>query len=129
MNLEYREGLLFSNITITHCGKTIQFQNVVIDTGAAESILSIDVAPELFNAYEPEDQIRFMTGIGGREAAVRRRIHEVEFHSFQGVHFPIDFGRIGDDNRIDGLIGLDILIPGRFIIDLNRLEIYTAMND
>lgn len=129
MNLEYREGLLFSKIAITHYGRTIQFPNVIIDTGAAESILSIDVAQGLFNSYEPEDQIRFMTGIGGREAAVRRRIDEVEFHSFRAAYFPIDFGRIGEDTRIDGLIGLDILIPGRFIVDLNRLQIYPATSD
>ncbi len=74
MNLEYREGLLFSNIAITHHGRTIQFPNVIIDTGTAESILSIDVAQEMFNAYEP-------------------------------------------------------LIPGRFIVDLNRLQIYPATSD
>lgn len=125
MNLEYKDGLLFSNIEITHYGKMIQFPNVVIDTGAAQSILSIDVAQGLFNAYEPGDQILFMNGIGGREAAVRRKIHEVGFHSFRVVNFSIDFGRIDTDDKIDGLIGLDILIPGGFIVDLYRLEIYS----
>ncbi|THF83333.1 aspartyl protease family protein [Cohnella fermenti] len=83
MDLDYVGGLLFSSITIMHRGKTMIIPNVVIDTGAAESILSIDAVEELFNDYEPEDQLRFMTGIGGREASVRRKIDLVKFHSFQ----------------------------------------------
>lgn len=126
MNLDYVNGLLFSCITITHHGKTMIIPKVVIDTGAAASILSIDAVEELFNDYEPEDQIRFMTGIGGREASVRRKINLVKFHSFLMKDFRIDFGRIGEYSEINGLIGLDILIPGKFIVDLHRLQIYSV---
>lgn len=126
MNLDYVNGLLFSCITITHHGHTIFIPKVVIDTGAAESILSIDAVEDLFNDYEPEDQIRFMTGIGGREASVRRKINQMEFHSFLMKDTRIDFGRIGEYTEINGLIGLDILIPGKFIVDLHRLQICTA---
>ncbi|MEK0315698.1 retropepsin-like aspartic protease [Cohnella sp. 56] len=118
-----------SSITIKHHGKTIIIPEVVVDTGAAESILSIDAVEALFNDCEPEDQIRFMTGIGGREASVRRMIDQVKFHSFQMKDVRIDFGRIGEYSEINGLIGLDILIPGKFIIDLNRLRIYAAGNE
>lgn len=71
----------------------------------------------------------FMTGIGGREASVRRKIHGIEFDSFRMENFPIDFGHIGEDTQINGLVGLDILIPGQFILDLGRLQIYSAAND
>lgn len=81
MNLDYVDGLLFSSIAITHHGKTIIIPKVVIDTGAAESILSIDAVEGLFNDYEPEDQIRFMTGIGGREASVHRKIDLARPHA------------------------------------------------
>lgn len=67
---------MFSNISITYYGRTIQFPNVIIDTG---SRVSIDVAQKLFNENEPEDQIRFMTGIGGREAAVRRKENDAKY--------------------------------------------------
>ncbi|MCD9024020.1 retropepsin-like aspartic protease [Cohnella silvisoli] len=124
MNLDYVDGLLFSSVFIKHNGKTILVPHIVIDTGAAESIISIDAVEELFNTYEPEDQIRFMTGIGGREASVRRRIDQVEFHSYKAQDIRIDFGRIGEYSGINGLIGLDILIPGKFIVDLHRLRLY-----
>lgn len=126
MNLDLVDGLLFSYITITHHGKSIIIRDVVIDTGAAESIISIDAVQELFDSYEPEDQIRFMTGIGGREASVRRKIDLVKFDAFLAHNFRIDFGRIGEYSGINGLIGLDILIPGKFIVDLNRLQLYSA---
>ncbi|MEF2967312.1 retropepsin-like aspartic protease [Paenibacillus sp. M1] len=127
MNLDFRDGLLFTGITITHYGKSVFIPNVIIDTGAVESIISVDAIDGLFDKYEPEDQIRFMTGIGGRKASVRKRVDEVKFLSFRIFQYTIDFGRMGDDNSINGLIGLDILIPGKFIVDLNQLRIYSAI--
>jgi hypothetical protein len=126
MNLDLIDGLLFSCLTITHQGKSILIHDVVIDTGAAESIISIDAVEDLFNSYEPGDQIRFMTGIGGREASVRRKIDQLNFDSFIAHDCYIDFGRIGEYNGINGLIGLDLLIPGKFILDLYRLQLYPA---
>lgn len=45
-----------------------------------------------------------------------------EFHSFRMTNFLIDFGRIGEDTRINGLIGLDILIPGKFFIPFSMTD-------
>lgn len=129
MNLDHRDGLLFSDMVIFHYGRSIKIPNVIIDTGAVESIISIDAVEDLFNAFEPEDELRFMTGIGGREASVRRKVQGLEFHSFRITDFPIDFGRVGEDPRINGLIGLDILIPGRFIVDLHRMQIYSSTSN
>lgn len=126
MKLEYREGLLFSSVTIHHREHSINIPNVVVDTGAAESIIAIDAVDSLFDRYEQGDQLRFMMGIGGREAAVRRIIHRFEFHSYEAYEIPIDFGRIGEYSGINGLIGLDILIPGKFIVDLSRFQVYMA---
>ena len=39
---------------------------------------------------------------------------------------PLDLGHIDWD--INGLFGLDILLPGRFVIDLDALEIYPEWN-
>jgi len=126
MNLKLIDGLLFSSIVITHHGKLMTIRNVVIDTGAAESIISIDAVDDLFHSYEPGDQIRFMTGIGGREAAIRRRVDQVQVDTFVIKDFQLDFGRIGEYNGINGLIGLDLLIPGKFIVDLSRMQLYPA---
>ena len=49
MNLDYIDGLLFSSLTITYDGRSILIPDVVIDTGAAESIISIDAVDERFH--------------------------------------------------------------------------------
>ncbi|WP_135551292.1 pepsin/retropepsin-like aspartic protease family protein [Paenibacillus cymbidii] len=128
MNLEYKNGLLFSSIMIIHRGHIITIPDVVVDTGAAESILSIDAVEPLFDSYEPEDQLRFMFGIGGREASIRRKIEQVTFNSFSSSDFYIDFGKIGEYPGINGLIGLDILISGNFVIDLAELQLHSLNN-
>lgn len=125
MNLDLVDGLLFSCIVITHHGKRMTIRDVVVDTGAAESIISIDAVDDLFHSYEAGDRIRFMTGIGGREAAVRRRIDQIKFDSFLIRDHHIDFGRIGEYPGINGLIGLDVLLPGKFMIDLDKLQLYS----
>jgi hypothetical protein len=42
INIEFRDGLLFTSIKIDFRGKRLWLDNVVIDTGASESILSPD---------------------------------------------------------------------------------------
>ena len=129
MKINYVDGLLFSEVTLVHRSQTMVVPRVVIDTGAAESIISIDAVDDLFQSYEPEDRIRFMVGIGGREAAIRRKIDQVYFHSFLLADIAIDFGRIGEYSDINGLIGLDVLVPGKFIVDLNQMQLYSTLQD
>jgi len=45
MKIEFRDGLLFSSIRISFRGSTKVIENMVIDTGAAESIISPDGTP------------------------------------------------------------------------------------
>ncbi|QQE78908.1 hypothetical protein [Alicyclobacillus sp. SO9] len=76
----------------------------------------MDVVPEV------GDQIITAFGIGGRDVANRKRIDQVQFGDFIGEGFQVDFGRLDVD--LDGLIGLDLLIAGNFIINLAKMEIY-----
>lgn len=47
MQLYYRNGLLFTLIYITFRGKSKKIDNVVLDTGACESIISPDIISDL----------------------------------------------------------------------------------
>jgi len=123
MRIEHRDGLLFASLILFHGGHRIQVPNTVIDTGATQSLISVDTVDTLFQRYEPDDRLIFMSGIGGSEASVRRRIDRIQFDSFSADNFRLDFGSLQEHPGINGLVGLDILIPGRFLIDLERLEI------
>ncbi|BCJ87764.1 hypothetical protein skT53_27490 [Effusibacillus dendaii] len=63
-----------------------------------------------------------MRGIGGKQRSLRKKVDGVRFGSFEINEMYVDFGLL--DSDIDGLIGLDILLSGRFIIDLANMEIY-----
>lgn len=64
MKITQREGLLFVAMSITHDGITHTIQDLILDTGAAHTIININ-ATEL--AAEPTtDDFVFMSGIGGQ---------------------------------------------------------------
>ncbi|GGJ08396.1 hypothetical protein GCM10010885_16880 [Alicyclobacillus cellulosilyticus] len=124
MKIDYRDGLLFTSITLVHGGHRILIPDVVLDTGAVHSLISIDAVDEWFQRYEPDDQLIFMHGLGGSEAAVRRRVESVQFDTFSAQPFDMDFASLREHPGINGLIGLDILIPGQFVIDLKHFEVH-----
>ena len=124
MKIELIDGLLFASISITHQGKSKTVENVVIDTGASHSIISTDAVEELCIEPELEDEIVVMHGIGGKERALRKKIDCITFENLTFKEFYIDFGRIDDHFQINGLIGLDVLLKGGFIIDLKDMVLH-----
>lgn len=65
MKMEYRDGLIFTEIKLNFRGKTKIIENVVIDTGAAETIISPDVVNDLGIYAELNDKVNSFYGIGG----------------------------------------------------------------
>lgn len=70
MKLESRGGLLLVGLTIEFRGHTMMVDDLVVDTGAVQSLISIDAVDGLDIAPEPEDECVFMRGIGGRELSL-----------------------------------------------------------
>jgi hypothetical protein len=94
---------------------------LAIDTGAAHTIIVSDVVDDIGIYFEIGDHINRSFGVGGTDYAFEKTIDHLEFGGFQMMNKPLDFGHIDWD--INGLIGLDILIPGQFVIDLEAMEI------
>lgn len=65
MSIEFREGLLFTSIAITYKGHSKIVDNVVIDTGAASSIISPDAVDDIGVYAELGDRIVEYYGVGG----------------------------------------------------------------
>lgn len=55
INLTFENGLLFTSMEIFFRGKSIVIDNIVIDTGAAETILSPDVVEDIGIFAELDD--------------------------------------------------------------------------
>ncbi|MCY0875123.1 MAG: aspartyl protease family protein [Firmicutes bacterium] len=125
------DGVILCSLKLHHNGKEKEVYNLVLDTGAAETIIYRHAVRELGIYLEENDEFVFMRGIGGREPAFRKSVQAVEFLGFSASDFLIDFGDAmeGEDEEFDeetvnGLLGLDVLKAGGFIIDLKAMEVY-----
>ncbi|OCL25187.1 aspartyl protease [Orenia metallireducens] len=123
MKIEYRDGLLFTSIEITYKGKSKVIDNIVVDTGAENSLISQEEVDEIGIRISKEDEIVTSYGIGGTGHAFIKTVDEVKISGFKLNNFSIDFTVLPYED-INGLLGLDILIEGGFIIDLDMLKIH-----
>lgn len=123
MNIEYREGLLFTELTILFNGNRKRINNIVIDTGASHTLISQDEVDDIGILVGIEDEIITSYGIGGKEHAFSKRVEGIQVGDFVLRDIPIDFTSFKYHN-INGLLGLDILTEGKFNIDLENFRLY-----
>jgi hypothetical protein len=64
----------------------------------------------------------YTIGIGCEEYSFRKGVDFIKLGMYEVPEIKLDFGNL-DDLGINGLIGLDILKNGKFIIDLEKLEL------
>lgn len=120
------DGIILCSLKLIHHAREVIVHNLVLDTGASETIIYRHAVKDLDIHLEDNDEFVFMRGIGGRETAFRKKVKSVEFGNFVAADFPIDFGDVSEEEQSDfsGLLGLDILSAGRFVIDLDDMELY-----
>jgi len=123
MKIKLRDNLLFTSLVLTHNGKQIDIENVIVDTGAAQTIISSDIAEDVGIVYQNGDRIIRMFGIGGEDFAFRKNVDEVRFGAKAIKDYSLDFGYLDARYGINGLIGLDLLLKVKALIDLDSLEI------
>lgn len=124
MRLDYRDGLLFIAIEITYKGRTKRIENIVIDTGAAESLISPDAVDDIDILPSMEDDVVTLMGVGGNEHhSFVKKIDVLRIGDFKLTDIDVDFGIIDPLGRINGLIGLDVLINAGVKIDLKEFTL------
>lgn len=127
MRMELIDDLLQTSMTIRYKGQSLTVDHLVIDTGAAHSLLSSDIAAQIGIHFENGDKLVRSFGIGGDEYSFRKLVDQIQLGDFFINDTHVDFGVFHDDiNYINGLIGLDILKSGNMVIDLQRMEMYPA---
>ena len=124
MKIKLSNGLLYATIELTCNGKSKILDNIIIDTGAAHSIICPDIVEDLGIEDSPEDELITMYSIGGAQYAYRKKIDSIKFGSCLIEGYKLDFGYIDEHGRINGLLGLDLLMEMRLILDLKNLKIY-----
>lgn len=122
MQIEFREGLLFTEITVQYKGQKKLIKNIVIDTGASHTLISQDAVDEIEIRATLDDHFITSFGIGGEEHAFIKKIDSIEIGDYLIQNVEIDFTSFKYHN-VNGLLGLDILLNGNFNIDLLNLEL------
>lgn len=80
------------------------------------------IVDEIGLYIENGDPLVNALGIGGKEYFFRKSVDFIRLGSHKIPEMKLDFG-ILDGWDINGLIGLDILMNGKFIIDLEEFEL------
>src|SRR5690625_3587891 len=123
MKIKHKHGLLLVDISLTFNDKEKVIKNMVLDTGAAKTLISQDVVEDIGIHVESQDTIVTYFGIGGKEHAYRKRLDQVQIDDFIFKNVEVDFNDFGYED-INGLLGLDLLLEAGFLIDLQYLRMY-----
>ncbi|MEF2247344.1 retropepsin-like aspartic protease [Paenibacillus sp. IITD108] len=78
MLIELVDNLLQASITICYKDRSLTIDNLVIDTGAAHSLLSSDVVSEIGIKFENGDRLVRSIGIGGDEYSFRKQVNQIQ---------------------------------------------------
>ena len=124
MDIEFRNGLLFTSIEITFNGMTKSVGNIVIDTGAAETLISPDIVEEVGIIATLTDSISSFYGVGGSlHNFFSKKVDKIRLGKNDVRNVKLDFSVIDPAGGINGLLGLDLLMEMGAIIDLKKLTI------
>lgn len=97
MQIECTHDLLQTSMTICYRGRSLKIDNLVIDTGAAHSLLSSDIVSEIGMKFENGDKLVGSFGIGGDEYSFQKRVDQIQIGDFVMEGIPIDFGVFHED--------------------------------
>ncbi len=123
MNIKMRDGLAFINVTLIYQQKVLEIEDVLLDTGSASTIFSYTVLEAAGFELNPDDRLRQIQGVGGVEYVFARRIDRLIMDDFQAIDFEIEVGAMDYGFQINGIVGMDFLVKGGFLIDLAKLKI------
>lgn len=127
MKMQFRNGLLFTSLQITYGNSSKIIDNIVIDTGASETILSPDVVEDIGLVAELGDVVNSFYGVGGsKHNFFTKKVNSIQIGSAKLSNIKMDFGLVDPKGRINGLLGLDLLIEIGATIDLKNLSIKLA---
>ena len=118
-----RDGLPFISVVLIANDQRLQIANVLLDTGAAASVFRTDDLLTMGVVPSSTDQIRFMSGIGGREAVFEKQIETLIVGTLAISPITIQLGVVDYGFDINGIIGMNFLFAAGAIIDLRNLTV------
>jgi len=124
VNIYKFDGLICTDVKIIYNEKEKVLKNVVIDTGAAETIFNSLSVNDIGLNPEYIDEFCYTYGIGGEIPYFKKQIDSIFIDSFEFRNIVVDFGEIDSTAEISGIIGLNFLEKMRTVIDVEIPKVY-----
>jgi hypothetical protein len=116
-------GLPFVSISLRANGQTLNLTTVLLDSGSAACVFRTELLEAIGVVPDRTDTIRFMTGIGGREAVIEKQIDAIEIGNLGVTPFIVQIGELDYGFAIDGILGSDFLFEAGAQVNFKSLSI------
>jgi hypothetical protein len=123
MRLELEGNLPFVAVTVGYRGAEGEIGRVLIDTGSASTLLSVDTVSSLGLFPMPKDILHTIRGIGGSEVVFSRRVDYFRVGGRSLPDFEVEIGGMDYGFEINGILGMDFLTRAAAVLDLGNLTI------
>lgn len=126
MKIQLEDGLPFVTVKLGRGAEELVLERVLLDTGSAATVFSVDEIATLGIVPEPADRVRRVVGIGGIELVLSKRIESLALGDIQVRDFPIQIGAMKYGFPLQGLLGTDFFVQARVVLDLGLFEVYPS---
>lgn len=123
MKIAVVDGLPFVEVELSHQGASITLSSVLLDTGSAGTIFDVEHMAEIGIRSAPHDIIHRVSGIGGSEFMILKRVEALAIDGSLLADVEIEIGALEYGFPLDGILGLDCLMRFGAVIDLSALEL------
>lgn len=128
MNINIEHGIPFIEVIFKHNNSQIVVPNVLIDTGAASSIISVDIALEMGLGPSPTDIIHRVRGVGGYEYVYEKVVKSICIENIEISNFSVEVGDMDYGFNINAILGTDFFIKAKANIDMKNLTLTFNMH-
>jgi predicted aspartyl protease len=123
MQLKLVDDLPFATVALAYQNKTVEIDNVLINTGSATTVLAADQVAQIGLVPAPDDILFTIRGVGGAEVVFARRVDYLRLGERRLADFEVEVGGMDYGFEINGILGMDFLTRARAVIDLGKLTI------
>lgn len=128
VELEYKYGLPFCQVTLMHKGNYIALDNVLLDTGSGGTVFKMDRVDEIGVTIEKDDTIETISGVGGVEFVYKKNIDVINLGGIEIRDFTVEVGVMDYGFEINGILGMNFMKGVGIIIDLDKMIVYSEGN-
>lgn len=123
MKIRLQNGLPYVAVEVFYRGRYLELDNVLLDTGSAGTVFSIDKLLDVGLEYAADDAVRRIRGVGGTEFVFAKTVERLALSDIHVDDFEIEVGAMNYGFEIDGIVGLDFLLRVGAVIDLATMEV------